>query len=312
MSRPSKFLKLSHGTGATYKVACPPHNTGKANQEVNVTEAKLEDEPGLVVCSYYLDPYNGFYPGKFTSFPFSIRQIPGKGYGVIATRALPKGTPILIETAVLLNDDNITQKSLADLLEQFNALPKPLWNAVNALHLSTTPQAQLLAKAAKPYLEAMSQQIDGTPLHKEKLAKIEGVIGRVDSNSFDFKQAGSTKGRCALFLAASRFNHSCVCNTKWETRSWSSPLANTPLQAKDVTITFWACRDITAGEEITADYVDRPGWTAEQRRDKTERLWGFACQCEACRDEDAAQHKTTVRNPNSVYGRLRELRFGHT
>lgn len=76
----------------------------------------------------------------------------------------------------------------------------------------------------------------------------------------------------AVFLHASRFNHSCVPNACF---TWNVAIGKE---------TIHTMRDIEAGAEVTVSYVD-------SEHDKRLRAWelrhyGFVCGCEACGDEE--------------------------
>lgn len=89
-------------------------------------------------------------------------------------------------------------------------------------------------------------------------------------NSFQVHTQGSNLSAHGLFLLLSRFNHSCVPNSKIPTSS-----GETGGEASAI----FAMRDIAAGEEITFCY--NPDFSSRTRYER-HQLLRFPCNCEAC------------------------------
>ncbi|KAH9892314.1 hypothetical protein F4778DRAFT_315707 [Xylariomycetidae sp. FL2044] len=283
----------------------------------------------------HTDPYNGLYPELTSSFPFTIRAAPGKGLGVFASRDLPAGALILREPAVLVGKDLLPsdRDDIASKLQQISDLPEPLYQAVGELALSETPQARHDRALETPVVTALVARqrrgvdVEGNntlpiPVEWPVIAKLVGMLGRFMTNAFGVDTFPKTGGgpAAALFLAASRFNHSCVHNTEYSTiwtpspspspspptssitppggcgggaaaantTSTAGPLSSPPqllLRAEDVTMVVRAARPIAAGEEITIDYLgggDEPPGAPGRRAETLQRVWGFACECADC------------------------------
>jgi hypothetical protein len=99
----------------------------------------------------------------------------------------------------------------------------------------------------------------------------------ISLNSFSF-QGSLRKGDsgydvgAALFLKASRINHSCRPNADFNIR-W--------LEDRGVLIRITANRDVQCGEEICISYLPA-GLRAGERRRRLRENWNFDCNCDAC------------------------------
>ncbi|KAF1966055.1 SET domain-containing protein, partial [Bimuria novae-zelandiae CBS 107.79] len=140
--------------------------------------------------------------------PFELRPSPGKGWGVFATRNVKEGTRILSEKALFVIRKYHTHIEKMDVVTAFQALAP-----------SDKHQFLLLRDNAS------------NPFNSMENACAE--------NSFTFPGDGGHR----LFLPLSRFNHSCVPNSKIPDKSTGeNPFG------------IYAIRDILAGEEITFCY----------------------------------------------------------
>ncbi|KAH9885006.1 hypothetical protein F4778DRAFT_761611 [Xylariomycetidae sp. FL2044] len=264
-----------------------------------------------------LDPYNGFYPERTSSLPFTVRRIPGKGFGAIASRDIHAGSVILKEPAVLTTDVLSRAPHFSCTIIQYMELPQPLSAAVDDLVLSTTPQARYTAACVEPVVTSLLSKVQS--LSSITRARILEMLGRLVTNGFGvdpsdpFLNPLPAGGRpVAVFLAASRINHHCQANASavcgWTPSSGNPSFSSSPVDAdeqdfilrpEDVTATITASRDIAAGEEITINYVK--GLSPAERRAKTERAWGFVCDCESCR--------TTEVKPEDVDDRRAKMKM---
>lgn len=86
-------------------------------------------------------------------------------------------------------------------------------------------------------------------------------------NSFAIPQLNATTSH-GLYLLHSRFNHSCIPNSK------------APISGGEDSVVSFATRDIAAGEEITICYNTDFGGRTRRERHQALR---FTCDCRACR-----------------------------
>ncbi|KAJ6105215.1 SET domain-containing protein [Penicillium sp. IBT 18751x] len=146
---------------------------------------------------------------------YELKDVPGKGKGLVATRLVPQGTRILCEEAVIRIPHDLDQPSS----EKFK---KYVRQQVNAL----TEQQRLAFLSLHniyPYKNPAEQ-----------------YIGIIRTNAFSIED-GETAG--GVFLEASRINHACDNNTQ---KSWNENIKRH---------TIHALRDINEGEEITVYYL---------------------------------------------------------
>lgn len=146
---------------------------------------------------------------------YELKDVPGKGKGLVATINVPQGTRILCEEAVIQiphNHDQLGCKKLQRYVRQ----------QVNAL----TEQ----------------QRLEFLSLHNIYPYKnpTEQYIGIIRTNALPIED-GETGG--GIFLEASRINHACDNNAQ---QSWNDNIKRH---------TVHALRDINEGEEITVYYL---------------------------------------------------------
>ncbi|KAF1983500.1 hypothetical protein K402DRAFT_456479 [Aulographum hederae CBS 113979] len=122
-----------------------------------------------------------------------------------------------------------------------------------------------------------------------ELVRFRAIFG---SNAF-----GGPKG-AALYLSASRFNHSCTPNLSWANR-----------YNPQTTIRLYTIKDVSAGEELVFNYIDvscavdpESARASDDRRSRIERLHAFIANLEASDD------KRTMLTEELT--RLRNLEFG--
>ncbi|KAJ5373483.1 hypothetical protein N7517_005489 [Penicillium concentricum] len=168
--------------------------------------------------------------------PFELRPSPGKGWGAFATRRIGRGSLILSEmpTFVIrmshteITDDHVTM-------------------AFQKLLPSQKAQFLLLRDNGSSHFTSMNE------------AFAENSFNIANSDHGEPETHG-------LFPLHSRFNHSCVPNSKIPTISGEI-------------ISSFATRDIHAGEEINFCYeTDFEGRTRHERH----QALRFTCNCVAC------------------------------
>ncbi|KAG6090851.1 hypothetical protein E4U30_007881 [Claviceps sp. LM220 group G6] len=116
----------------------------------------------------------------------ALRDIPGKGKGLVATREIPKGTRILSEQPLLTLPDNVPAEEVPDLLCR-------QWVSVNIDQRTA-------------YLSLHNNFADGI---KKGGSQFVGIFY---SNCHPFGRGDKS----AIFLEASRINHDCESNAEAE------------------------------------------------------------------------------------------------
>lgn len=165
---------------------------------------------------------------------YAIRPVPGKGQGVFAEKEIKAGTRILVDELLF----SITQSTKTESIGE---------NIRVALEALPPEQQQQFETLCCPDLPAW------TPL-----------VSRYVANCFEVGVRVS-----AIFLKASRVNHSCRPNAFF---SWNENLHR---------LTVHAIEDIPAGEEITVSYVF-PFYSLENRKKSFRDNYGFDCDCPTC------------------------------
>lgn len=167
--------------------------------------------------------------------PYIIKASPGKGQGIFASRAIPAGSRILADKPFLL-------------------VPKPYNNlkVLSAFERMPLSYRKLYMQLSCPDHSSFS----ANDIHTTDVMRI------FEANCFNLGD------QAAVFLTATRFNHSCLPNTYY---SWSDTRHE---------IAFHSMLDIPQGEELTICY-GRPARTRLERRSEL-RIYNFCCRCPAC------------------------------
>ncbi|RYP17209.1 hypothetical protein DL765_004665 [Monosporascus sp. GIB2] len=205
------------------------------------------------------------------NYPFEVRVSPGKGMGCFATRDIAVGSIILVEQPLLVVRD---RSPIRDLIQAFDALNEDQQREFLALHSHVD-------KARAPRVQRRLQALRnaGILTRDDDMAKYFKVDSIFRANCFDMYDAPrhtDEPGNNAVYLEASRFNHSCDPNVTygltWSPGNWAS-------RAK---------RNIKAGEELTINYTSI-AHPLKRRREELLYGWGFECQCSACVEDTAVR-----------------------
>ncbi|KAK4123148.1 glycosyltransferase family 1 protein [Parathielavia appendiculata] len=197
-------------------------------------------EPGLV---------HGINPDPNTTPPrYAMREIPGKGMGLVATAPILRGDLILANTASLMID-----------YRAFHELAKPRYTALQAAAVSHLPPSH------QSLILSLSAHIPDTS-HLTPAELIDAILA---TNSFDIDPhpddpADQHNSFFALFPDVARLNHDCRPNAEY--RFDYDTLAQH----------VHAARDIWPGEEITLSYINGL-MVRSERVDRLKKNWGFEC-----------------------------------
>ncbi|KAG6026469.1 hypothetical protein E4U19_002594 [Claviceps sp. Clav32 group G5] len=191
---------------------------------------------------------------KANNFLYSLKDVPGKGKGLVATRKLPKGTRIIAERPLFTMPSEMSEEARRRfILQEVNALSKDQRHAFLSLH-----NIHRFDDDADQYLGIWSTN----------------ALPMTEYNGIEDVQIGE-----GIFLEASRINHDCESNTF---HHWNNNIKRH---------TVHAIRDIDAGEEITLSYVDYLQ-NRELRKRTLKDYYDFTCSCRLCSlpDKQSKQH----------------------
>ncbi|KAH6682993.1 hypothetical protein B0J14DRAFT_694421 [Halenospora varia] len=177
---------------------------------------------------------------------YEIIQIPNKGLGLIATRALAPGTIILNEAPLI-------------------SLPLP-----QMVPGAGFPLQEMISSLQTSYnLLTPSQQGEFLSLHDHRFpSEIDSGQDRL-LTIFRSNAYNTGTSNVGLFPEIARINHDCTpnCGNYWSEKTGRRII--------------YTNREVKEGEEITVSYIPLLLKTVKRR----ERLgqYGFVCGCEACR-----------------------------
>ncbi|KAI1458854.1 hypothetical protein F4805DRAFT_473849 [Annulohypoxylon moriforme] len=207
-----------------------------------------------------------------------VRPVEGIGYGLFATRDIPKGTLILDEAPLMSLRD---EKRNENFCNAYQKLTHEAKIAYHKLHLD--PARYKGEQNSRATYVAWALKQCGGPITEELRPQFEAYVEEVLRGRALFwtncAQTGVDRG-AAVYLDFSRINHSCDPSCNWST------------YARDGTYRLYvrAKKNIKAGEQlfITYDFngsnLTRP-LSLEQRRARL-RPWGFECACTRCLAEE--------------------------
>lgn len=198
--------------------------------------------------------------------PITLKSLPGRGVGVVATRFIPSGSIILQEDAIMTLPGppaTATPALLFGLVEGYIRCKSEVRQRLLSLHACPCPGL----KDGIRKLFAGARPPARTQLTEEEINFVYRLYSIFTTNTFD----DTTPSHCSLFLEASRFNHSCLPNCDYGHIS----------KGRHPTITIRTVRDIQPDEELTLTYLINHE-PRDKRRADTKRSWGFECNCPAC------------------------------
>ncbi|KAG6004958.1 hypothetical protein E4U21_000581 [Claviceps maximensis] len=181
---------------------------------------------------------------------FDIRDVPGKGRGLIAREEIPRGTLVLVEKPLVVVPPVSASASISAIGEAVK------WNIANQLRQRSRTEVRQFLSLHNNFRRR--RRGGGGTLHP-----FHGIF---QTNALPCGPGSSTG---AVYATVSLINHSCRPNCG---HSWDS-------EAEHETI--YAIRDIVAGEEITITYLE--GGSHAERAESLNVSFGFACSCELCR-----------------------------
>ncbi|KAI0951697.1 hypothetical protein AcV7_007721 [Taiwanofungus camphoratus] len=189
---------------------------------------------------------------------FRVQQVPEKGLGMVAVRAIPTGELIIAERPICVG-----RRIISCAADQTNA--NGVFRRAALRGLSSTSRAAILA-LANSYPSPEFDTIPGI-LNTNCLAvRVTAEPAAQAKQEVDGEESVTYVG---CFPTLSRANHDCA------------PTANYVFAFATFTGEFRAIRDIAAGEEITITYTPLSAPRAE-RRAFLARTRFFACTCATC------------------------------
>ena len=200
-----------------------------------------------------------------------VKDSPGRGRGLFATRDIPKGAIIMAEKAFCVawaHEDQALSAMTYDLRDdKIRVSPAGLTRAVvQRLLMNPSQIDQVLALYGdyKGDSKNIHSTTDGPVLD---VFRIHDVVSR---NGFGLGNPYSAQSTSTGLWTRTAFtNHSCIANAEKEFIG-------------DLLI-IRASRDISSGEEILHSYIESADY--EQRQSVLMSTWGFECNCKLCQAE---------------------------
>ena len=203
---------------------------------------------------------------------YEVKQIEGKGLGIVAVKDISKGTLILKETPQMSHIDALTP-NLQGSHEALQIWIKKVISLFNEMNLADQAEYMKLHSHFE---------------NENSFGLISEFLGLIYTMVNDGKKADEILKIIGIFIAnnyenslsiqISRFNHSCKPNAIHS-------------EFNEV----WAVCNIKAGQEITTSYKEDGLFglrTTQNRQEIILQTWGFACKCEFCQESDDDEQTT--------------------
>lgn len=219
----------------------------------------------------------------------TLKRLPGRGIGIVATRPIPAGSILQSETATMtfpmVPDGAISTGFFTKMVGDYVALPVVTRHQILSLHAYMRPDHE---RAIRMFLAAADGDSKLTRQQIDFVVRLSSIWG---TNSFK----GHMPSTASLYLKTSRVNHSCVANCGHAVGSEDGMDK----------ITIFTNRDIQPNEELTVPYLNIYD-PREKRRANTKRVWGFVCSCPACDYGDPTVDTAKHENLLAEYRRLKQ------
>lgn len=189
---------------------------------------------------------------------YQIRNAGAKGFGIFATRPIPRGTRILAEKPIL------TVKTERDLFAATQKLDPKDREFLAGLSINELQAQRSTLQSWAKITWDVARGSGGIP----SLVAVKGhaqILAAFKNNNFAITSTAQ-----ALFHDISRLNHACIPNTQG---NFNSILGK---------FTIHSLRAIEAEEELTLSYLEPFATVREQRQAKLKEGYGFECACPAC------------------------------
>ncbi|KAK0707160.1 hypothetical protein B0T21DRAFT_341295 [Apiosordaria backusii] len=206
-----------------------------------------------------------FKPTHYPKNPFKVEKLPNKGYGVVATEHIKKGTVLMVQLPVMLQLLESAEQN--DKWETRDVL-KLLQRAGNQLPKEQQREVMGLAAQGKGYVV---DDIMKTNTFDVTVGVLEGSTGQMGW--------GSHSG---LYPEIARINHAC------------KPNCFTRYSPSTLIMEIVAYRDISPGEELSISYA--PLNILSTDRSELLKWWGFTCTCALCQNPTAIKKSDKQRN----------------
>ncbi|KAK0740382.1 hypothetical protein B0T18DRAFT_303994, partial [Schizothecium vesticola] len=207
--------------------------------------------------------------------PFAVRDLPGKGKGVVATSPIARGTVLIVEQAAVVAD---------------SAFPMSVKREVGRRMLQAGTMAKNGGERAISELSRSNPDAEGVPAAEDVMK----------TNSFTVDIGG--RSVMALFPRIARINHAC------------KPTAIIKFDQETLSMTVRPLQDMLPGEEITISYTTF-GDTYANRQRNLHQKWGFRCACSLCsaspeeRAASDARRNSITELGQKVIGRLNDADY---
>jgi len=183
-------------------------------------------------------------------------DIPGKGKGYVAAKQIKQGEVLLIDIAMCSSPEDSSGDA-----SQYTQMARQIQSKMQVSKLVPTVNSSC-------FDEVLSLAVAPGKSHGDMIAILENNVFQCLRQS-DY---------CALFVGASRFNHSCC------------PRAVNDCDRSQAVIR--ALVDIPEGVEVCISYVP-PGSNYQDRQEKLSGK-GFRCRCERCVEESIVDPQLLV------------------
>lgn len=204
----------------------------------------------------------------------ALQPVEGKGLGYVAVKPISHGDVLLFDTAFVSWPYSAK--------ENRNSMDE----AREVMHRGTQNTDPIIQEFYQNQVLRLFTGIDRSSTSNEMLI----VMDIIDKNSF---QCSAEPDRSALYVKASRFNHSCIENAFVDGTSQRAIVR--------------ALSDISVGEEVTVGYLSSLEMYSARHAALLKR--GFECKCPRCENERKVDPRESCRCSCGLDGSIFSLRL---
>lgn len=204
-----------------------------------------------------------------------VRTTAAMGNGLFASKPIPRGTRILVETPLIaIPSGHGKDAEISAFCNALQTLSEADCKTLDGLHCNT--ELITAERRAKIHQWCRDHRMTDTRQESQNAKGLEDVTevtskryAIFNSNRMNMARGFDGAGGVAVYELFSRMNHSCVPN--------AHNIYNPTLQR----LTVYANRDIEAGEQLFIGYFKIACRTLQERR-ASMKYWGFVCSYVLC------------------------------
>eukprot|EP00775_Hariotina_reticulata_P013980 gene13980-14095_t len=251
-----------------------------------------------------MNPHKSFMNEAFLDMMnplVEIKLFPGKGRGLVTTRDVAAGEPVVVEQPLLMTAAALKLMGTAAGGANGVNSQRPGYDMLMELAGTATDASLNQAVTLQP---ALCQALGDSSCSVMGLAEVAALLVKEQLNSYGLlaplhhqqDSTGSTRSLRGggIYPTCALINHECLPNvarfdaldaavgglvpTNWPA---GSPLTDGGTTTSSTLVVLRALHDLPAGTELTQSYFPL-NWDLQERQQQAQQVYGFTCGCPRC------------------------------